>query len=106
MLEGREGQTTEPTPTYRPSPPDLWRISDALRRIAELLRLNPDHLALECCLPPVPRNAPDRPIRIRAALASTFVAGLELARDGAVVLEQHGPFGPVRLTRSPVPEAA
>ena len=106
MLEGREGQTTEPTPTYRPSPPNLWRIPDALQRIAELLGQHPGQLALERCLPPILVHTPDRPIRIRAALASTFVAGLELARDGAVVLEQHGPFGPVRLTRSPVPEAA
>ncbi|MBB5696153.1 segregation and condensation protein A [Muricoccus pecuniae] len=97
MLEGREGQTTEPTPTYRPSPLDLWRIPDALRRIAELLGQHPASLTLEGCLPPIPVHTPDRPIRMRAALASTFVAGLEMARNGGIGLEQQDAFGPIAL---------
>jgi chromatin segregation and condensation protein Rec8/ScpA/Scc1 (kleisin family) len=32
-------------------------------------------------------------LRRRAALASTFVAGLEMARDGTVNLDQHEAFG-------------
>jgi segregation and condensation protein A len=97
MLEGREEQGVEPPATYSPRPPDLWRISDALHRITELLGQHPTGLPLERCLPPIAPRAPDRPIRLRAALASTFVAGLELARDGAVTVEQGHPFGPVRL---------
>ena len=97
MLEGREGKGDEPAPIYRPSPPDLWRIPDALRRITELLQLHPAHLVLDRCVPSIPQHAPDRPIRIRAALASTFVAGLEMAREGAVLLEQPEPFGTVML---------
>ena len=82
----------------------LWRISDALRRIAELLQLHPTSLALERCLPPIPQHAPDRPIRLRAALASSFVAGLEMARDGAVTVQQDIPFGHMSLAlRSPEP---
>ncbi|MFC7738292.1 hypothetical protein ACFQX4_21275 [Roseomonas sp. GCM10028921] len=101
MLEGRGGQTTEPTPTYHPRPPDLWRIPDALRRIAELLGQHPTGLALERCLPPIPRHAPDGQIRIRAALASTFTAGLEMARDGGAGLEQREAFGPIMLAPAP-----
>lgn len=97
VLEGREGRTADPAPAYRPSPPDLWRVPDAVRRIAELLGCRPDNLALERCLPMIPHHALDRAIRLRAALASTFVAGLEMARDGAVTLEQAKPFGPVTL---------
>ena len=97
MLEGKEGQTTEPTPTYRPSPFDLWRIPDALRRIAELLGQHPGQLALERCLPSVPQHTPDRPIRLRAALASTFAGALELVRDGTVSIDQGEPFGKVLL---------
>ncbi|MCR0985833.1 hypothetical protein [Roseomonas populi] len=48
-------------------------------------------------LPTIPHHAPDRPIRLRAALASTFVAGLELAKDGMVTLEQAEPFGVIAL---------
>ena len=104
MLEVREGQTSESPPTYRPSPPDLWRIPDALRRIAELLGKHSAGLALERCLPPIPAHASDRPIRLRAALASTFMAGLEMARDGAVTVQQDIPFGHMSLAlRSPEP---
>jgi segregation and condensation protein A len=95
--EGREGQATEAPPSYRPTSTDLWRIFDALQRITALLGQHPTGLPLERCLPLVPRHAPDRNIRLRAALASTFVAGLELARDGAVTVEQGHPFGPVKL---------
>ncbi|MCR0985035.1 hypothetical protein [Roseomonas populi] len=84
MLEGREGQTAAPISTYRPSPPDLWRIPDAARRITELLGQIPMSLTLERCLPPIPSHASDRPVRLRAALASTLVAGLEMARNGIV----------------------
>jgi segregation and condensation protein A len=97
MLEGREGPRTEPPPTYRPTPRDLWRIPDAMQRITELLQQHPRGLPLEHCLPPVVRQLPDRPLRLRAALASTLVAGLELAKDGAVALEQAEPFGAVLL---------
>ncbi|MBP0447826.1 segregation/condensation protein A [Roseomonas sp. SSH11] len=97
MLEGGAGQAAEPAPTYRPRPPELWRIPDALRRIAELLQENPAYLPLERCLPPIPHHAPDRPIRLRAALASTFAAGLEMARDRRVALGQKEPFGLVTL---------
>ncbi|WP_424139848.1 segregation/condensation protein A, partial [Roseomonas chloroacetimidivorans] len=102
MLEGREGQITEPAPTYQPKPSDLWRIPDAIRRITEILPQHPDGLPLERCLPPVPPHAPDRPIRLRAALASTLVAGLELARNGAVALDQAEPFGTVTLGSAPL----
>jgi segregation and condensation protein A len=93
MLEGREGQGVEPPPTYSPRPPDLWRISDALQRIAALLQQHPTGLPIERCLPPIPPHADQRPIKLRAALASTLVAGLELARDGTVNLDQHEAFG-------------
>jgi segregation and condensation protein A len=48
-------------------------------------------------LPPLAANAPDRPLQARAALAGTFLAGLELARDGQIRLEQAEGFGAVTL---------
>ncbi len=97
MLEGREGQTTGPKPSYRPCPPDLWRIPDAFQHIAELLRLHSGHLSFERCLPPIPQDAPDRLIRVRAALASSFVVALEMVRNGDTALEQEQPFGTIML---------
>ena len=39
----------------------------------------------------------DRPLRFRAALASTLLAGLELTREGRLTLSQEQPFGPITL---------
>ena len=41
------------------------------------------------------------PLERRAALASTLLAGLELARGGAVRLRQERQFGPILVRRSP-----
>ena len=101
LLESREGQGAEAPATYRPAPPDLWRISDAVMRITELLGQSPASVPLERCLPTIPRAAPDRPLRLRAALASTLVAGLELARDGRATLQQEEAFDAVLI--APVP---
>jgi segregation and condensation protein A len=95
VLEGRQGNGAEPAPVCRPSPSDLWRTPDTLKRITELLGQQPAHLGLERCLPPVPHHGSDRPIRIRAALATALVAGLELARDGALTSDQTQPFGSI-----------
>ena len=97
MLEGMEGQGTEAPPSYQPAPVDLWRVPEAIERITRLLRAQPDSLPLARCLPVFPPEAADRPLRIRAALASTLVAGLELAREGALELDQKAAFAPVML---------
>jgi segregation and condensation protein A len=96
MLEDREGQGAEVPQTYRPTPPDLWRVSDAAQRITTLLEQHPYDLPLERCVPFVPA-ASDRQLRLRAALASTLVAGLGLAKDGSLLLNQTQPFGSITL---------
>jgi segregation and condensation protein A len=82
---------------YRPQPPLLWRVPDALARIRQLLGEMPAGVALEHFLPP-PHVGHSNPLQRRAALASTLVAGLELSRDGAVVLEQSKTFGEIRIS--------
>jgi chromatin segregation and condensation protein Rec8/ScpA/Scc1 (kleisin family) len=42
---------------------------------------------------------PDSVLRARAALSSTLIAGLELARDGVLALEQGAVWTPVRVRR-------
>jgi segregation and condensation protein A len=39
------------------------------------------------------------PVERRAALASTLVAGLEMARGGGIELRQEEAFGPILLRR-------
>jgi hypothetical protein len=72
----------------RPRTPQLWPASDALGQFARLLASLPDGSPLTAFLPPIPEDAPSRTLRCRAAVASTLIAGLERARDGALLLEQ------------------
>jgi len=82
--------------TYRPRPLTIWTVQDALGRLAALLGTIPDWASLERFLP----EQLGGPTQRRAALASTLVAGLELARDGAARLRQEQPFGPIWIGRA------
>ncbi|WP_376093956.1 segregation/condensation protein A [Roseomonas sp. CCTCC AB2023176] len=98
----------ERVPAYRPNPPDLWRPPAAVARMRRLLGEMADlgrdeALPLEHFLPS--RAATPTPLQRRAALASTLVAGLELARDAAIRLEQHEPFGQVGVSSPVAPSA-
>lgn len=84
---------------YRPRPPLLWRVPDALARLRALLPGLPAGIALEQLLPPTPAGEGALLWR-RSALASTLLAGLELSRDGAVTLEQDTAFGPVTVAHA------
>jgi hypothetical protein len=46
---------------------------------------------------PVPEEASDRPVRAWAAVASTFRAWLELAREGALTFAKDAPFATPQL---------
>jgi segregation and condensation protein A len=81
---------------YQPRPLSLWSVQDALRRLGRLLGSLPDWSALEHFLP---ENLAG-PTAYRAALASTLIAGLEMARGGAVRLRQDHDFGPILVRRS------
>jgi segregation and condensation protein A len=84
---------------FRLRPPPLWSTSDAIRQIGQLLAELPDGSPLVAFLPKIDRDAPKRPLRCRAAIASTLIASLELARDGTVALEQDGDWMPIRVGR-------
>jgi segregation and condensation protein A len=82
----------------RPRPPPMWTAGDALRRFARLLPERPDGGPLAGFLPTIPRDAPARALRCRVAVATTLLAGLELARDGTVWLEQAADWTPIQVT--------
>jgi segregation and condensation protein A len=95
---------------YRPNPPQLWRVPDALIHMRRLLaRLPPDGVPLNRFLP-TESEGTSTTLQRRAALASTLMAGLELSREGAIALAQPRSFGeiqvaPVRVAHSPRPDA-
>ena len=66
----------------------FWGIGDATARIRRLLRELPEGGRLEVFLPKIAEAGPARALHCRAAMAGTFVAGLELARSGALTLQQ------------------
>jgi segregation and condensation protein A len=78
---------------WRPNPPPLWRVPDALVQMRRLLAGLPHGAALEAFLPPGVGQGAAARLQRRAALASTLVAGLELSREGAAMLDQDGAFG-------------
>ena len=82
---------------YQPRPLSLWSVKDALQRLGALLGSLPDWTSLDRFLPDTIGGALER----RAALASTLLAGLELARGGAVRLRQEHAFGPILVRRAP-----
>ncbi len=76
--------------------PKVYAMEDALRRIGQALGTALDWTTLDAFLPHDWRE----PRLARSAVASTFAASLELARDGALSLRQAEPFGPIELRRS------
>jgi segregation and condensation protein A len=84
---------------YRPRWHDLCSVLDARAHILQLLAAGPEDAPLGRFLPrvPVADDHPDKLLWRRSAVASTLIAGLELARDGAVRLEQETPFAPITL---------
>jgi segregation and condensation protein A len=78
---------------YRPQPVNLWSVQDALARLGTLIGRLPDWSELQRFLP----DAPATPLQRRGALASTLIAGLEMARSGTLALRQDDAFGPILL---------
>ncbi len=83
--------------TYRPARAKLWSVQDALGRLQMMIGRLPDDgslwASLEQFLPELAADGRQQ----RAALASTLLAGLELARDGTLLLRQEAAFGPILL---------
>ncbi len=85
--------------THQPRPPPFWLMSDAVARIQAMIAELPDGGTLRTFLPHVDTKAPDRERRCRAAVASTLLAGLDLARQGALTVEQEALWAPIAIYR-------
>jgi segregation and condensation protein A len=81
--------------TYRIEPMQFFSVEEAAERLGRMLGIAIDWQSLEAFLP---AGLTD-PTRRRSALASTFVAGLQLAKDGSVELRQAERFGPIYLRK-------
>jgi segregation and condensation protein A len=86
----KEGATLHIAPT------ELYSIEDAMQRLRSLVGDLPDWTVLSGFLP---TGLKDR-LLVRSALASTFVATLELARNGRIEIQQSEPYAPVYIRTS------
>ncbi|MEQ8664302.1 MAG: ScpA family protein [Rhodospirillales bacterium] len=76
----------------------LYTVDQALDRIRRMLGSIPDWESLWAFLPDEAINENADPIERRSAIAATFTASLELAREGQVNIRQTGPFGPIYVS--------
>jgi segregation and condensation protein A len=78
------------------TPAPVVRVEEALARIVELLG-GPDWQSLWAFLPD---DLADE-LRRRSAIAASFAASLELAKNGRIELRQASPFGPIWIRPRP-----
>jgi segregation and condensation protein A len=79
------------------SAPELYSVEIALERLREQLGRMPDWQSLSAFLPAGLKEG----IVMRSALASTFVATLELVREGKLLLRQAGPYAQIFVRSAP-----
>jgi segregation and condensation protein A len=95
-------QPTDTASVYRPAlRPELYAVAAARERILRLLAEKPEGGPLDGFLPELPAKnaaAPRQGLRQRSAWSSTFVASLELARQGATALRQDDAFTPIYVS--------
>ncbi|WP_066482549.1 MULTISPECIES: segregation and condensation protein A [unclassified Sphingomonas] len=89
---GRVAARTRPV-LHMVQPRAVMTLETAIGRIGALIGTTIDWARIEAFLP----DAPGDPGYRRSALASSFVAALELARQGRVELRQQAPFAPLYL---------
>ena len=86
---------------YQVPGPPFWSLADATKRIRAMLRLvGEEGAGMEAFLPEVPEAVPERDLRCRVAVAGTFLAGLELTRDGSVTVEQERAWTAIQMRRA------
>ena len=91
---------------YHPPRHLLWMPPHALARMQAMLGELPEGSDILSFVPQLRTDLPDRTFRIRAAIASTFVASLMLAHDGKADLRQDEPWGPITvLARTGPPQS-
>jgi segregation and condensation protein A len=84
------------TRRYTPRPMVWWSVQDALRRLGAMMGQAPDWTELQRFLPEMTSEGS---LARAGAIASTLLAGLEMARAGAIDLRQEETFGPIMLRR-------
>ena len=83
---------------YQLPPRTLWPVLASIARIRDRLAVLPDGSALTSFLPDL-KGERLGSFQARSALASTLIAGLELARDCQLSLDQEEPWKTIQVVR-------
>ena len=86
-----------PVAVYQPRRIVAWTPRQAMDRMEAVLHEHPQGGDLLDFVPTLPAGPSNREQSLRVAIASTFVAGLELAHEGCVHLHQDAAFAPIRV---------
>jgi len=81
-------------------PMEFYSVEEAAERLGRMLGIAVDWQSLLSFLPPGLQDAMKR----RSAMASTFVASLHMAKEGALELQQNQAFGPIFLRKRVKPD--
>ena len=76
---------------------ETYSMDQAYRRLAGMLTVMPEWESMARFLPPEASGG----LTLRSAVATTFAASLELAREGKMQLRQFEPFGQIYVRRVP-----
>ena len=96
MLRGHVDTPEQAPSVYRPPWRDPWSVTEARARIRAKLHGQPEGEELTGYVPALPQAAAGA--TTRAAIASTLLASLELAKEGEVSLAQETPWEGIRLS--------
>jgi segregation and condensation protein A len=83
---------------YRPPQLRLWTPRQAMARMRQILAEAPAEHDLLAFVPELAANEPDLTTRRRAAIASTLIASLELARTGEIDASQLADFASITIS--------
>jgi segregation and condensation protein A len=83
---------------YRPPQLRLWTPRQAMARMRQVLAEAPAEHDLLAFVPELAANEPNLTTRRRAAIASTLIAGLELARAGEIDASQLADFASITIS--------
>ncbi|MDT8351021.1 segregation and condensation protein A [Roseomonas mucosa] len=93
--------TQEVGQPYTPPVLDVCTLTEAILHLRAWLRDHPDGGELGDLLPRAADAVCSSPLRRRSSLASGFLAGLELAKQGEALIWQAQAFGPVQVVLPP-----
>ncbi|MFK4046430.1 MAG: segregation/condensation protein A [Azospirillum brasilense] len=102
LMDAPRAASLESVRSYTPPQLEIWPLAEALAHLRTWLRDQPSETELSGLVPRLKGPAGSSPLRCRSNLASSFLAGLELVKQGEAIMLQKQAFDPLWI-KSPSP---